>query len=83
MFLECGIWNSKLLILLFYPIGDFAGGFISKHYSRLYYFFTAYLSFLLAGPLYLIILSRSRKKSNESISIAAERGSAINKLNNN
>ena len=65
MKIEFGILTKKLLILLLYPIFILIRQFfLGSETSPLYGYFTSSISYLLAGPLYLLILhvSKNRKK---------------------
>ena len=80
MFIEFGILNLKLLIILIYPIGLSAQYYIDFFYSTLYLRFLVYLSFLPAGLIYLIVLLRSKRKNKTEILVNAEKGSAVSQL---
>ena len=82
MFIEFGTFNIKLLFLLIlYPSGGLLENSVLDGCSQLFRYFTAYLSFLIAGPIYLII-SRSMKKKNNNVktTVIANKGSAINQI---
>ena len=82
MFIEFGTFNIKLLFLLIlYPSGGLLENSVLDGCSQLFRYFTAYLSFLIAGPIYLII-SRSIKKKTNNIktTVIANKGSAINQI---
>ena len=79
MLIEFGTWKYKLFILLFYPLGFYLlRNFFAP--STTLYNFSVYFSFLLSGIIYLIILFKSRSKNNTEISVFAEKGSAINQI---
>ena len=80
MFIEFGICNLKLLLLLLYPIGRYGVELVSNSFSPLYNYFITYLSFLLSGLIYLLFSYRSKKFNNTEISINAEINSAINQI---
>ena len=63
MFIDIGFYNYKLLIPLIYPITYQIKKFlINQDFSFLYQVFMNFLSYLLAGFIYLIVLYRSKKK---------------------
>ena len=80
MFIEFGILNIKLLILLFYPTGVILGALLNSSYSLLYNYFILYSGFLLAGIIYLIILIRTKRINNTKFSVNASLGSAVNQI---
>ena len=80
MFIEFGILNIKLLILLFYPTGVILGALLNSSYSLLYNYFILYSGFLLAGIIYPIILIRTKRINNTKFSVNASLGSAVNQI---
>ena len=81
MFIELGILNFKLLILLINPIANIVASKILTSVSDdLYVVYINCISYLPAGVIYLIILFKSRSSNKRVISVAAERGSAIKQI---
>ena len=77
MFIELGVFNFKMLIPLIYTISYIPRKKFFQSYSPLYENFINYISFLLAGVIYLILLFRARRINKAKFSFGADKGTAI------